>query len=386
MSDLVMDRALDTVQDAMLGDVLEIELEEVKVEDDISRIISSNGVYAPHVYPNGATENITENGFYTEFKFSENGNLPPFDISKISYEDIITEDDEPVDNFPSEKQQRLLVSPLYSSSHLERPMIAAANVGIFHHPLVTPIVPDMFLSLGVSVSAGDEHWDKENRTYYVWKMGKAPEVALEIVSNNKGGEGDRKFERYALPEVKYYVILDHHLATQNEILTVYELTNGQYVARDDYDLPDVNLSLDFWEGTFEDAQWPWIRWCDLKGNLIPTAEENAERAEVKAEQAEIKAEQAEIKVEQAEIKIEQAEAKVEQAEVKAEQAEAKVEQAEVKAEQAEAKIEQAEAEAERERQEKMEAIERAEKAEAEAARQVERILEQARAAGIQIDI
>ena len=373
MSDLVMGRTLDTMQDTMqdtmLGDVLEIELEEVKAENNISQTISTNGVYAPHIYPNGArysTENIVENGrengFYTEFKFSENGKLLPFDISKISYEDIITEDDEPVDNFPSEKQQRLLVSPLYSSSHLERPMIAAANVGIFHHPLVTPIVPDMFLSLGVDIPSGDEHREKENRTYYVWKMGKAPEVALEIVSNNKGGEGDRKFERYALLEVKYYVILDHHLATQDKKLTVYELVNGQYVARNDYNLPEVNLSLDFWQGTFEDAQWPWIRWCDLAGNLIPTAEEDAERERQEKLQAL--------------SEVGRSQAKVEQAQVKVEQALSEAERAQAKAEQAEVKVEEAEAKAQREHLEKMEAIERAEKAEAEAAR-LECILEQA---------
>ena len=362
MSDLVMDRALDTVQDAMLGDVLEIELEEVEIEDDILQTISANGAYTPHIHPNGKgidTQSGRENGFYPEYKFSENGDQP-FDISTISYEDIITEDDEPVDNFPSEKQQRLLVNPLYSSSHLERPMIAAANVGIFHHPLRTPIVPDMFLSLGVSVSPGEgeELWDKENRTYYVWKMGKAPEVALEIVSNKKGNEGGGKFQRYALLGVKYYVILDHHLNTQNQVLTVYELTNGQYVARDDYLLPDVNLSLAFWHDTFEDLLWPWIRWCDLEGNHISTAAEDAESERANAMQARAEAEQAKDEAEQAKDE----------------------------AEQAKTEAEQAQAEAERERQEKIQAIERAENAEAEAARKIERILAEARAAGLKIDI
>ena len=45
---------------------------------------------------------------------------------------IITEDDEPVDNMFSEKQQRLLVEPLYSSWNPGRPFIAAANVGVFN--------------------------------------------------------------------------------------------------------------------------------------------------------------------------------------------------------------------------------------------------------------
>ena len=42
---------------------------------------------------------------------------------------LITEDDTPVDNFVSEKQQRLLVSSIYSSFH-NQTFLAAANVGI----------------------------------------------------------------------------------------------------------------------------------------------------------------------------------------------------------------------------------------------------------------
>jgi hypothetical protein len=63
---------------------------------------------------------------------------------------LITEDDTPVDNLPSEKQQRLLTEPLYSSwtgAGAERPFLAAANVGIFSVARNPAIVPDMFLSL-----------------------------------------------------------------------------------------------------------------------------------------------------------------------------------------------------------------------------------------------
>jgi hypothetical protein len=42
---------------------------------------------------------------------------------------LITEDDTPVDNFPSAKQQRLLVSSLYSFLELQ-PFLTEANVGI----------------------------------------------------------------------------------------------------------------------------------------------------------------------------------------------------------------------------------------------------------------
>jgi hypothetical protein len=83
---------------------------------------------------------------------------------------IITEDDTPVDNLFSEKQQRLLVEPLYSSWQPEQSFLAAANVGIFNSPYQPPIVPDMFLSL--DVQAANDLWKKENRSYFIWNFGK----------------------------------------------------------------------------------------------------------------------------------------------------------------------------------------------------------------------
>ena len=56
---------------------------------------------------------------------------------------IITEDDTAVDNVFSEKQQRLLVEPLYSSWQPGKPFFAAANVGVFYAIRQPPLVPDM---------------------------------------------------------------------------------------------------------------------------------------------------------------------------------------------------------------------------------------------------
>lgn len=74
--------------------------------------------------------------------------------STLTYEDylapdvsqLVTEDDNPVDNFASEKQQRLLTSVLYSSKP-EQIFIAAANRGIYHTLGQPAIVADLFLSL-----------------------------------------------------------------------------------------------------------------------------------------------------------------------------------------------------------------------------------------------
>ena len=50
--------------------------------------------------------------------------------SEIDYDRLITEDDEPVDNLFSERQQKLLPDSLYASWNYTKPFLACANVGI----------------------------------------------------------------------------------------------------------------------------------------------------------------------------------------------------------------------------------------------------------------
>jgi Uma2 family endonuclease len=111
---------------------------------------------------------------------------------------LITEDDTPVDNLPSEKQQRLLTEPLYSAwagPGAGRLFLAAANVGIFYQARHPAIVPDMFLRLDVQVA--DDWWQREHRSYFLWDFGKPPELVLEIVSNTVGEEDGQKKHTYA---------------------------------------------------------------------------------------------------------------------------------------------------------------------------------------------
>jgi hypothetical protein len=61
---------------------------------------------------------------------------------------LVTEDDTPVDNLASEKQQRLLVGSLYSSLQ-NQIFLAAANVGVYHTYGEPAIVPDVFVSFDV---------------------------------------------------------------------------------------------------------------------------------------------------------------------------------------------------------------------------------------------
>jgi Uma2 family endonuclease len=230
----------------------------------------------------------------------------PYDLRDV-IENIVTEDDEPVDNLFSEKQQTLLKRSLYSSwtpppaegkkAKQRRKFLAAANVGIFFALYESPLVPDFFLSLDVEPH---QNWyDKEHRTYFVWEFGKVPELTLEIVSNRKGKELTSKFKDYARMGVNYYVVYDPQKRLSKDVLCVYELGFGKrYRPRKDYRLPDLGLSLKLWQGVFEGHKDTWLRWCDAQGRMIPTGEERAADAETQAQQAEQRAASAEAELEQ----------------------------------------------------------------------------------------
>ena len=131
--------------------------------------------------------------------------LPEVDFD---IESLVTEDDTPVDML-SEKQQRLLTEPLYSSWPVPgagRTFLVAANVGVFPEPRNPAMVPDVFVSLDVQVA--ENWWEKAHRVYFVWEFGKAPDLVLEIVSNREGNEDGRKKLRYARMGVGAHVIYD----------------------------------------------------------------------------------------------------------------------------------------------------------------------------------
>ncbi len=214
----------------------------------------------------------------------------PYDLSALT-RSLVTEDDQPVDNLFSAKQRRLLVEPLYSSWHPPvldeeaepRQFLADSDVGIFSSPHLPPLAPDMFLSL--DVAPNPEYLADQHRSYFVWEYGKAPEVAVEIVSNRKGKEMEEKFRRYAQMGIGYYVVFDPFRVLREEPVLVHEVIFGgrRYRRRPDFDLPELKLSLQLWHGVFEGVTDEWLRWCDAEGNLIPTGAERANVAEAELE-------------------------------------------------------------------------------------------------------
>jgi hypothetical protein len=214
-------------------------------------------------------------------------NGSPKNWLEVDVNQLVTEDDTPVDNIFSEKNQRLLTEPLYSSKDtlpISWPFLATANVGLFDSNQPA-IVPDVLLSLGVQ--AADGLMDKENRSYLVWKFGKVPEVVIEIVSNKIGEEDSTKQQRYASMGILYYVIFDPAYQLSDEILRVYQLdqqTRCYRLMRRAW-FPVIGLGLMVWEGEFEGKFEVWLRWCDKHRNVIPTGKEEKEHAQRQAKQA-----------------------------------------------------------------------------------------------------
>lgn len=219
------------------------------------------------------------------------------DIAIPDIDTLVIEDDTPVDNFQSEKQQRLLVEPLYSSQYissvLSEPFIVAANVGLFFAVKQDPLVPDVFVSLGVQMPAD---WSqKRNRSYFVWEFGKVPEVVIEIVSNRVGNELTTKKDAYARMGIAYYVVfyplsqLQKPDQMDGNPLQVFALTVGQYRELTTPWLEALNIGLTLWEGVFEGQTGTWLRWCDRDHQVVPTGAERTEQEKQRADAANARA-------------------------------------------------------------------------------------------------
>lgn len=223
--------------------------------------------------------------------------MPPSTASSPAHEDVagpdlstvVTDDDAPVDNFPSEKQQRLLTEPLYSSwsgppaavDEAPRPFLAAAKVGLFAAVKEPPLVPDVMLALDVEVHP--DWWEKERRSYFFWDLGQIPDVVIEIASNRSPGALDFRLRQFASKRIAYYVVLEPSRQLGGSRFRAYELRGHRYVPLERAWFEAVGLGLTEWEGTYEGQRERWLRWCRADGTVVPTG---AERADTKRERAE----------------------------------------------------------------------------------------------------
>ncbi len=210
-----------------------------------------------------------------------------------NYDELVTEDDTPVDNLYSLYQQYLLYGQLregWSGPADGRPFMVLANVGLFYRLKVSPIVPDVLLAIDVAVP--EDPFRKENRSYFSWKYG-PPDIAIEIVSNSEGEELGNKLKLYADASVSYYVVWDPERHLSEQRLHIFSLERKKYQEKDSAWFPEANLGLKVWNGAVSDITFDWLRWCDANGEIVPTGGERAEREALRAEKAEDRAGKAE---------------------------------------------------------------------------------------------
>ena len=248
-------------------------------------------------------------------------------LTEIDISHLVIEDDKPVDNLQSARQQRFFVQTLYDSDAVAQPFLAETNVGLFYNLKEDPIIPDVMLSLGVQHA--EDYSQKKNRSYFVWEMGKLPEVCIEIVSNREGDEVNlsrksqrkgktvSKKDRYARIGIQYYVVFD----PLDQIQSDMDYSKAKIWTRSvDSDYPEtlaqsinnigefiwldeMAIGLTLWYGEFEESiSRVWLRWCDIDGNVILTGSERVKIANNRAEIADRRAEEEKTRAESAEAK------------------------------------------------------------------------------------
>ncbi len=189
---------------------------------------------------------------------------------------MILEDHEPLDSFINEKQQRLLTAVFYSGAKLpsQKPFPRRCQRRFIRHQKPKQVSPpDALLSLGIH--AYDDWWQRKVRSYLFWEFGKPPDIVIEVISPTPGNELGSKLTDYEDLRIAYYAVYDPLKQLGENTLQVFELRGRSYVAKTDSQFADCNIGLTLWEGTFEDINATWLRWCYPDGKVIPTGDELA---------------------------------------------------------------------------------------------------------------
>lgn len=157
--------------------------------------------------------------------------------------------------------------------------------------------------LSVDVAVAEDLTEKQNRSYFVWELGKPPEVVVEIVCNREGGELGERLRRYRRMRVSYYIVFDPLHALGEPVLRSFETRGDLYVAVERPWFESIGLGLIEWDGVFEGLQGRWLRWCTRDGRVVPTGAERAEAAEARAGIAEARAGTAEARAERLAVRL-----------------------------------------------------------------------------------
>ncbi len=231
-----------------------------------------------------------------------------------------------VKNFQEHPQSVLLTSsilPVLDTVHPDGQYAIGQDSGIYWRLIDPPErgaeAPDWFYVGNVPPLLNG----LRRRSYVLWKEIVAPLIAIEFTSGDGSEERDStppdgiggkagKFWVYEQAvRIPFYAIYEVEKAS----VEVYQLVNGRYQLcspnnRGHYPIPPLGVELGIWTGMYLNQTFPWLRWWDSAGNLLPAAEERAELERQRAELEKHRADRQEQRAEQQEQRAEQLAAKL----------------------------------------------------------------------------
>ncbi|MDY6937120.1 MAG: Uma2 family endonuclease [Cyanobacteriota bacterium] len=167
-------------------------------------------------------------------------------------------------------------------------------------------------------------------SYVIWQEGVRPSVAIEFLSPSTRAEDLGETERQVTPPSKwevyeqilavpYYVVFDR----LTDEMQVFRLEGKHYrpleLPQSRVWLPELNLGLGLWLGTYRGVRRQWLRWFDSQGNWIPTPDERTEGERQRAERERQRAERERQEKETAQELLERERQEKEAAQQRAEQ-------------------------------------------------------------------
>ncbi len=213
-----------------------------------------------------------------------------------------------VKNFQEHPQSILLtesIKPILEKRHPDGQYCIGQGSGIYWRLVDPPEKgaesPDWFYVPNVPPTLEG----KLRRSYVLWKEYIAPLIAIEFVSGDGSEERDRtspaqaegnqvgKFWVYEKAiRIPYYAIYEAEKAQ----VEVYHLQDDTYQLipaneRGHYGIVPLGVELGLWQGSYQNAELPWLRWWDSAGNLLLTGEERAEQERQRADQEQQRADQ-----------------------------------------------------------------------------------------------
>ncbi|MBD1923348.1 Uma2 family endonuclease [Microcoleus sp. FACHB-831] len=192
-----------------------------------------------------------------------------------------------VKNFQEHPQSVLLTTsllPILRQVHPDGQYCIGQDSGIYWRMTEPPErgaeAPDWFYVPNVSPTINGEI----RRSYVLWQEYIPPLIALEFVSGDGKEERDKtpltgKFWVYeTVIRPAFYGIYEVKKAS----VEVYHLVEDRYQLlaaneRGHYPINSLGVELGIWQGEYQNATLPWLRWWDCQGNLLFTGDERAER-------------------------------------------------------------------------------------------------------------